>query len=82
MSSQVDELFQAVLGLPDEDQLRLLAALTSALGERGVRPFDDSWLVEVRRRSTEFDSGVVRAVPWDEVKERARRRAADGLSRD
>jgi putative addiction module component (TIGR02574 family) len=72
MSQGVQELLQAALALSDEEQLQLVAALVAAVDERGLRPFDDSWLEEIRRRSAEFDAGSVRPIPWAEVKERAR----------
>jgi putative addiction module component (TIGR02574 family) len=75
MNQGVEQLLQAALKLPDEDQLQLVSALTAAVEERGLRPFDDSWLEEIGRRSAEYDSGSVQAVPWAEVKERARQRA-------
>ena len=74
MNQAVDQLLQAALKLPDEEQLQLVAALTAAVEERGLRPFDDSWLEEIRRRSEEYDAGQVRPIPWAEVKERARQR--------
>jgi putative addiction module component (TIGR02574 family) len=58
--------------------LQLVAALTAAVDERGLRPFDDSWLAEVTKRSAEYDAGTVQAIPWAEVKERTRRALADG----
>jgi putative addiction module component (TIGR02574 family) len=72
MSQGVQELLQAALALSDEEQLQLVAALVAAVDERGLRPFDDSWLEEIRRRSAEFDAGSVQPIPWAEVKERAR----------
>jgi putative addiction module component (TIGR02574 family) len=75
MKQAVEQVLQAALKLPDEDQLQLLSALTAAAEERGLRPFDDSWLEEVRRRSAEYDAGSVQPIPWSEVKERARQRA-------
>jgi putative addiction module component (TIGR02574 family) len=74
MSRDVDQLLQAALALPDEEQLQLVAALVAAVDERGLRPFDDSWLEEIRRRSAEYDAGSVQAIPWAEVKERARQK--------
>ena len=44
MSQDVQQLFQADLALSDEEQLQLVAALIAAADERGLRPFDDSWL--------------------------------------
>jgi putative addiction module component (TIGR02574 family) len=76
MKQAVERVLQAALKLPDEDQLQLLSALTAAAEERGLRPFDDSRLEEVRRRSAEYDAGAVQSIPWSEVKERARQRAA------
>jgi putative addiction module component (TIGR02574 family) len=73
MGQGVQELFQAALELSDEEQLQLVAALVAAVDERGLHPFDDSWLEEVRRRSTEYDDGGVKPIPWAEVKDRARR---------
>lgn len=72
MNQTVEQLLQAALKLPDEEQLQLVAALTAAVEERRLRPFDDSWLEEIRRRSAEYDAGSVPAIPWAEVKERAR----------
>ena len=76
MSQGVAELLEAALMLSDEEQLQLVAALTAAVEERGLRPFDASWLEEARRRSEDYDSGSHRASPWALVKERARRRAS------
>jgi putative addiction module component (TIGR02574 family) len=73
MQQNVDQLLQAALSLPDEEQLRLVSALTAAIEERGLRPFDDWWLGEIQRRSAEYNAGGVEAIPWSEVKERARR---------
>jgi putative addiction module component (TIGR02574 family) len=74
MTQAVAQLLQAALKLADEEQLQLVSALTAAVEERGLRPFDDSWLEEIRRRSTEYDAGSVQPIPWSEVKERARQR--------
>lgn len=74
MNQTVEQLLQAALKLPDEEQLQLVSALTAAVEERELRPFDDSWLEEIQRRSAEYDSGSVQAIPWSEVKGRARQR--------
>jgi putative addiction module component (TIGR02574 family) len=74
MNQTVDHLLQEALKLTDEEQLQLVSALTAAVEERGLRPFDDSWLEEAQRRSAEFDAGSVQPIPWAEVKERARQR--------
>jgi hypothetical protein len=40
---------------------------------RDIRPFDDSWLEEIRRHSAEYDTGSVQAIPWSDVKEREKK---------
>ena len=74
MNASVEQLLQAALKLSDEEQLQLVSALAAAVEERGLRPFDDSWLEEIRRRSAEYDNGSVQPIPWSEVKQRARQR--------
>ena len=76
MSQAVEQLLDAALALPDEEQLRLVDALLAAVDERGLRPFEDTWLAEIQRRSAEFDAGTVKSIPWAEVKERARHETA------
>ena len=73
MSQGVQDILQAALTLSDDEQLQLVAALIAAVDERGLRPFEDSWLDEIQRRSAEYDAGLVRPIPWSEVKERASR---------
>ena len=72
MTKTVEKMLQDALALPDDEQLQLVAALVAAVDERGLRPFDDSWLVEIQRRSAEYDAGAVTPMPWAEVKEKAR----------
>jgi putative addiction module component (TIGR02574 family) len=71
MTQSVQTVLQSALALPDEEQLQLLTALWASVDERGLRPFDDWWLTEVERRSAEYDSGAVKAIPWADVKARA-----------
>lgn len=72
LTQTVDQLYQAALNLSDEEQLQLVAALTSPVEEPGIRPFDDSWRDEIERRSSEYDAADVQPIPWSQVKQRAR----------
>jgi putative addiction module component (TIGR02574 family) len=76
MQQNIDQILQAALLLPDEDQLRLVSALAAAVEERGLRPFDDWWLGEIQRRSADYDAGNVQPISWSEVKERARQQVS------
>jgi putative addiction module component (TIGR02574 family) len=73
MTQAVEKLLLDALALPDHEQLQFVSALVAAVDERGLRPFDDSWLAEIARRSAEYDAGGVTPIPWAQVKERARR---------
>jgi hypothetical protein len=42
VTEQVEHLFQAALALPHEEQLQLIAALTAAAEEQGLRPLSDT----------------------------------------
>lgn len=74
MSDSFDLALQAALSLPDAERARLVDALIDTLEPEDAAPLDDAWLAEIARRSREFDEGLVQTVPWEEVKERARRR--------
>ena len=76
MTQAVQHLLQSALALPENERLQLLSALASAVEEQGLRPFDDAWLVEIQRRSAEYDAGDVPTLSWNEVKDRARREVA------
>jgi putative addiction module component (TIGR02574 family) len=73
MTQAAQQVLQSALSLSGEEQLELLAALLAAVDERGLRPFDDTWLAEIQRRSAEFDAGAVKPIPWSEVKEQVHR---------
>jgi putative addiction module component (TIGR02574 family) len=75
MNESFNNVFQAALALPETDRVQLVDALIETLEPDDAAPLDDAWLAEIERRSREFDEGKVQAIPWEVVKERARRRA-------
>ena len=78
MTIAVERILQAVLALPDEEQLELVSALMSVVEERQARPFDEAWLDEIRRRSADDDAGLTPGSPWTEVKQRVRQSVIGG----
>jgi putative addiction module component (TIGR02574 family) len=78
MDTSFDHVLQAALTLPDAQRAELVDTLIGTLPPEGGLPFDDHWLGEIAKRSREYDQGLVTAVPWEEVKARARKR----ISRD
>lgn len=74
MDTSFDQVLQAALTLPDAQRAELVDTLIGTLQPEEGLPFDDHWLAELAKRSREYDQGLVKAVPWDEVKARARQR--------
>jgi putative addiction module component (TIGR02574 family) len=68
MTTNVQELLQTALRLPENERADLAASLIESLDQ----PFDsdarDAWAEEVRRRVSDLDAGTVRAIPWGEAR--------------
>jgi putative addiction module component (TIGR02574 family) len=75
MSAEFETILQAAIALPVPDRVQLVDALISTLEPEDAAPLDDALLAEIDRRSREIDAGAVTLVPWEEVREQARRRA-------
>ncbi len=74
MARAISEIEQEIRGLDRSEQERLLRALLEELDGPADLDADRAWLDEVRRRSAEFDAGMVKGVPAEEVFERVRAR--------
>jgi putative addiction module component (TIGR02574 family) len=74
MARAIAEIEQEIRGLDRSEQERLLRALLEELDGPEDLNADRAWLDEVRRRSAEFDAGVVKGIPAEEVFERVRAR--------
>ena len=74
MSTSFDHVLESALLLPDTERAQLVEALIGTLEPDDAAPLEDAWLAEIARRSREFDAGLVQAIPWEQVKERARQR--------
>lgn len=70
MSLTTEEVLEAALSLPEEEQFQLIEALLAARDQDGGRPFDEAWVAEIQQRSREIDAGSIRPVPWSEVRQR------------
>jgi putative addiction module component (TIGR02574 family) len=73
MDVSIDQVLQPALTLPDAQRAELVDALVGTLQPEDGLPFDDHWLGEIARRSAEYDQGLVKAIPWEEVKARTRK---------
>lgn len=75
MAATADEVFSAALELPDAERIELIELLIDSVQPADRPPLDEAWRDVIRRRSAELVSGSVTAVPWSEVKRRAREKA-------
>lgn len=60
------------LHLPKDERAQLIQRLVLSLDSPSVEELRADWLLEARRRAEELDSGLVQAVPSDEVMRKAR----------
>jgi putative addiction module component (TIGR02574 family) len=74
MARRISEIEKEVRGLDRLEQERLLRALLEELEGPPDSDAEQAWLEEVQRRSAEFDAGLVKAIPADEVFDRVRAR--------
>jgi putative addiction module component (TIGR02574 family) len=71
MTHLAEEVLRAANALSPEDRSELIDAL---LATEADQPLSDEWMAEIRRRSAEYDAGLVQGIPWSEVKRQARDR--------
>ena len=61
--------------LPVVNRIQLIEALWDTLPADSLPPLTDEWIAEIQRRSAEYDSGLVQAVPWEQIRTDALHRA-------
>jgi putative addiction module component (TIGR02574 family) len=74
MARAISEIESEIRGLDRSAQEQLLRALLEELDGPADMNADRAWLDEVQRRSAEFDEGLIRTIPAEEVFERVRAR--------
>lgn len=60
------------LHLAEEERAALAQKLLLSLDAPTVDEMEEDWLIEARRRARELDEGIVRPIPADEVRKKAR----------
>jgi putative addiction module component (TIGR02574 family) len=73
MAASRDDIFKSALTLSESDRADLIATLIRSLDADSEEDVEEAWRAEVERRARELESGVVKAVPWDVVRERLAR---------
>ncbi len=73
MTAQTMEIMDVVDSLPIDIKLELVDRLLESISPRR-KEIDDAWSEEVERRIDEVESGKVKLIPLDEVREKFRAR--------
>lgn len=80
MQPSVLDLFNKAADLPEKDRATLAGLLIESLDTEIEEGVEQAWHVEVQRRLSELDSGSVKTVPWESVRERTLKRSHDSQS--
>lgn len=75
MGNKAEILIKEALALPDAELASLIDGLLAALEPEKDAEVDLAWAAEIERRGAELQQGLVMAVPWNEVREKALRLA-------
>jgi len=70
MAISRDDIFRTALALAPTDRAELVGLLMDSLDEAVEQGVEAAWLEEIDRRAQELESGAVRSIPWELVRER------------
>jgi putative addiction module component (TIGR02574 family) len=73
MAASKDDIYRNALTLPESERAELIGALLDSLDREVEEGVEEAWRVEIDRRARELESGAVKSIPWDVVKERLAR---------
>lgn len=69
-TNMVDEILDNALKQPETDRARIAEVLIASLDPPMERGVELAWQTECDKRLREIDSGVIKCIPWEEVRER------------
>lgn len=70
-----DEILDKALRQPETDRARIAEALIASLDSQSDRDVERAWQHEINNRLHEIDTGTLKCVPWEEVRDRLYRNA-------
>jgi putative addiction module component (TIGR02574 family) len=73
MAASKDDIFRTALGLPEAERADLIGALIDSLDAEVETGVEEAWRAEIDRRSQELESGALKSIPWDIVRQRLAR---------
>jgi putative addiction module component (TIGR02574 family) len=63
-----DSLLASASQLPLDARIQFIEALWTTVPDEALPPLSPEWVVEVERRSAEYDRGSVQPVAWNDVR--------------
>jgi putative addiction module component (TIGR02574 family) len=70
MSRAFIDLWKEASELSEKDRADLAGLLIESLEGEPEPDVEAVWAAEIERRVTELDAGVVKTIPWEEVRQR------------
>jgi putative addiction module component (TIGR02574 family) len=70
MESQFEAILKAALALPEMQRVLLIDELVESLPPETGSYRDEEILAELQRRKAELEQGLVKPIPWEEVRQR------------
>ena len=66
------DVLSAALALPPDERLALASELLASVEQPWTDEWERAWAAELDRRAEDLESGRVKGIPWEEVRERLR----------
>ena len=68
MTTQNQAIFDAALALPEAERALLVERLLESLSPEPQEPTEEEFFAELERRRAEVEQGLIKPVPWSEVR--------------
>jgi len=68
-----EDIIDQALREPEKERARIAEILISSLENSFDKNVEVAWQEEVTRRLKEIDSGAVKCIPWEEVRDKLQR---------
>ena len=70
MPKDFNEIFREAAELSEQDRATLAGLLIESLEGEPDPEVEAAWAAEIGRRVAELDAGLVKTIPWEEVRQR------------
>lgn len=69
ITTDADEILSNALRQTETERARIAEALIASLDAPADREIEHAWQFEIDKRLREIDSGAVKCIPWEEVRD-------------